>query len=182
MLWKILENKLSFFVALVAVSLSACQAVDFDRYPGTAQKEFPDNLVGKYFALVDDQGHDTLWMEIKQNEIFAESREQIHGSKLDEQHVYSSYKNHHYYFISDTGMWNGFELARSKKNLTVTPFMLRHSKSNFAANKKTLDRYFSGSFVNHNGVEVWRVNMDEKGLQKYARKMRKNKIKFVEVK
>jgi hypothetical protein len=173
------------YILLLLLPLASCQVLEFDRYPGTAVEKFPQEMVGAYRNVEGlSTSDDTLFFTITEKSIEAKSQKETHGSELDSNHVLSKYDNQYYYFIKQEGTWSGFALDKRKNKLLVTPFLIPYGAEDSVRNLKVLSGYFKN--VKCMRIDSFNSNyqmaMDEKELQRYARKMKRNRIICTQIK
>ncbi len=173
----------SIFIVLV---LSSCQSIKFDRYPGTAMQEFPENLRGKYTSVMkNNSSFDTISVYISKDAYTIFNNKETEIDFLDSMHVFSEYQHNYFLFVKEDAYWSGYSVKKNKKGITVLNISVPN-KGDHAKNLKLLSKYFTDVKLTKTSSVVGGVEctakMDEKNLLKYLKKNKRNKMNLIQVK
>jgi hypothetical protein len=161
----------------VLLTMTACQPLRFDRFPGEAQQEIPEAYRGKYVFYNKDLLADTTTVYIGKNSFTQIQKDNTRIDFLDEQHVFSAYKQQSFYFSQENERWSGFFIGKSGDDVIVTPIIVTKDNKN---PERTLRKYFPDvRMVEDTGrleKQSYYVRMDEEGLMKYMKKLKKQKF------
>lgn len=177
-------KKLSYLLLCIAFVGFGCQSIKFDRYPGEALKEFPENMRGKYVSggkLVNDTV--TVWISKDSYTIYDNHETSINF--LDSNHVYSVYKNNYFLFAKEEGAWLGFHITKNRKGIGALQIAVP-SKGDLASKRNAVSKYFADVKCDENtkilDMITCTAKMDESSLLKYVKKNKRNTIKLIQVK
>lgn len=178
--------KALFYTLVLAVVLSSCQSVKFNRYPGEALPEFPENFRGKYTSISKSTlGIDTVSVWISTNAYTIFNAKETTIDFLDSLHVFSKYQKNYFLFVKESNYWSGFAVARTKKGMEVIPFAIPASSDSLKV-IKSLGKYFSNVVcvpsTNKIEGETYYADMNEKSLLKYIKKNKRYKLNLIQVK
>lgn len=178
--------KLILYSILVALTISSCQSINFDRYPGTAMQEFPENLRGKYTNVMKNNNtYDTISVYISKDAYTIYNNSETAIDFLDSTHVFSNYQNNYFLFVKENAFWSGYSVKKNKNGITVLNISIPNKGDN---NKKIkyISKYFDDvklakttSVVG--GVECT-AKMNEENLLKYLKRNKRNKMNLIQVK
>ncbi len=172
--------KILFFLLSIVVLLSSCQSLQFDRAPGIAQNEFPENIRGKYEFFNNVLKKDTLIIWVGKNSLTQIDGDNIKIDFLDSTHIYSTYKGNKFYFQKEaSGKWMGFLMSESGKDLKITPYIAL-SKNDAQKNFKLLKKYFSSVEITEANAKDkkadFNIKMNEEELIRFTKKIKKQNV------
>lgn len=174
-------------ILLIGIAIFAsCSPVRFDRYAGTAKSEIDSKYIGTYMnADISVNDSDTVMLYISSKSYTISDRSETSIEFLDEEHVFSTYKNTDFIFIKENGAWSGFVLKKKSEKLTLIP-IVAPSKRDTLKDAKVLNKYFDNVKVLSTKSSIdkysYSASMDEKMLLKYINKIKKHKVVFTQVK
>ena len=176
--------KAIFYTLVLGIVLSSCQSVKFNRYPGEALPEFPENFRGKYTSINKNTfGADTVSVWIATNAYTIFNAKETTIDFLDSLHVFSKYQKNYFLFVKENEYWSGFAVARTKKGMEIIPFAIPASSDSTKV-KKSLSKYFTNVFcipsTNKIEGETYFADMNEKSLLKYIRKNKRYKMNLIQ--
>lgn len=162
--------KLRILIGVLAViTFSGCQSLLFDRYPGTVQSEFPEQMRGRYEFYDQVLAPDTVDFYVGKNSFTQMNKDEVKITFLDPEDILSVYKNQYFLFRKEQDRWAGIALKYTANEIQLIPID--------AANKK-YTKYFSDVKLvedpQNKEVKNYQVKMNEEELMKYLKK-RKNK-------
>lgn len=163
----------------ILISLAACQMGKFDRYPGTVQKSFPENMRGTYYFVIPPKFKsatsgikegDTVMYVITENTIsMIDTAGKRTQQKLDKEQVLTLVEGKHYVVSSKDKTykkyWNCMVYESDKNSLSIYPAIDETRKSE-------LNKYFDRTFIglNESKDSVYSYTMNEKSFVEYFRK------------
>ncbi len=173
------------YIVLFSILVAACSPLKFDRYAGEALQEIPEAYRGRYVnpsIAVNDS--DTVMLYISNKSYTITDKSETSIEILDENHVFSTYKNKDFLFIKEDGAWSGFQMSKKKNKLTIVP-LIGPMKSDTTKDVKILKRFFADVVVLNKNSNIdkysYAVKMDDKKLLKYINKIKKHKVVFTQV-
>ncbi|MBP9688078.1 MAG: hypothetical protein KBE91_00600 [Bacteroidia bacterium] len=149
----------------------------FDRYPGVAQRVFPEQLRGVYYFILPSniigkkgESADTIFYTITDTAIVLKDSIKTQTKPLNSQQVLSLL--HDKYFVlstideEDAGYWNCMFFVPSKKGLTIHPAIDELKTTD-------LKKQFKHKFVrlNNNNDSVFVYEMHDANFVRYYKKM-----------
>lgn len=174
------------YAFLVGVIFSSCQSIKFDRYPGEALQNFPEEFRGKYSHIMKTgSSYDTINVIVSKDAYTIFDRKETAIDFLDSNHVFSKYNDNYFLFLKDEGYWSGYAVKKSKNELVVLSIALPNKGDNTQKVKK-VSKYFADvkcvKTLNVLNTVDCTAKMDEKSLLKYIKKNKRNKMKLIQVK
>ena len=115
-----------FYIILLGILVSACSPLKFDRYAGESLKEIPEKYRGRYVnprIAVNDS--DTVMLYISNKSYTITDKSETSIEILDDNHVFSTYKNKDFLFIKEGNAWSGFQMSKKKNQLTIVVIHLK---------------------------------------------------------
>lgn len=172
------------FSIITIVFLGSCQSIKFDRYPGEAKAEFPENIRGKYTKIIKNGSDaDTVSVYIAKDSYTIYNTKETAIDFLDSEHVFSVYNNNSFLFLKEDNFWLGYAVEKTTNGISVLHIAVP-SKGDYVKNIKYVSRFFDDvkCVKTSNVVDIVEctAKMDEKRLLKYIKKNKRNKINLVQ--
>ncbi len=178
--------KVALYSILIALVLSSCQSIKFDRYPGEVMNEFPEDLRGKYTHIMKNNNtYDTVSVYISKDAYTIYNNTETAIDFLDSTHVFSAYQNNYFLFVKEDAYWSGYSVKKNKAGITVLNISVP-SKGDNKKKLKNLSKYFENVFLVKTtsvvgGVECT-AKMNEENLLRYIKRNKRNKMNLIQVK
>lgn len=183
-------SKIGSIICGLAIFISGCQLLRFDRYPGTATTEIPQTYCGTY-QLIDKRHikpNDTVIVIVDKYSYTQIEKNKKTVTFLDSTHIFSTFQNHHFLFEKEADYWIGFSVAKKGNNLSLIPLIpSRKAKDKLKLLKKYFDNVelVKGTQLIDGEEQIddsyYKVRMDEDQLLRYLSKLKKQNVTFKNV-
>lgn len=175
----------NFILSILTIVLfSSCQSIKFDRYPGEAKSEFPENIRGKYTKIIKNgNSADTVSVYIAKDSYTIYNSKETAIDFLDSEHVFSTYNDYSFLFLKEDNFWQGYSVEKTANGISVLHISVPN-KGDYLKNIKYVSKFFDDvkCIKTSNVVDIIEctAKMDEKKLLKYIKKNKRNKINLIQ--
>lgn len=176
----------NFFSLLVlAVAATACNFARFDRVPGTAIEQIPEELQGTYYAKESKKFKrpDTVYLVLKDKSFIYQEGSNKKEYPVNGEFITTAYSK--YFFLSsrDTDIKNSYfvyVVEKNKKGLELRPVV-----TGFRKNEDLLSNFMTfNEVMGSDSVAIRTYAMDEEKLVQYYEKhlRREDGLELIKIK